>query len=77
MLENMAKLLNGYEFVGVEGSDMLWKKEYTQEVIVEIVNTASEGILIIITEKNIEERVPKLLKVLKETNIIHFEKKEK
>lgn len=53
------------------------EKEYTQEAIVEIVNTASESILIIITGKNIEERVPKLLKVLKETNIIHFEKKEK
>lgn len=41
---------------------MLWKKEYTQEVIVEIVNTASESILIIFTGIDIEERVDKLLK---------------
>lgn len=73
----MVKFSNAYVFVTVEKIDMLWGKEYTLEAIVEIVNTASESILIIIKGKNIEERVPKLLKVLKETNIIYFEKKEK
>ena len=76
VVENMVNFLNDYEYVGIEEIDMLWGKEYTQEAIAEIVNIASKKTLIIFTGINIEERVPKLLKKLKETDIIYFEKKE-
>lgn len=74
--KSMLKFLNAHEIVGVEEIDMLWGKEYTQEAIAEIINIVSENTLVILTGIGIEERVPKLLKKLKETNIIYFEKKE-
>ena len=74
--KNMVEFLKAYEIVGVEEIDMLWGKEYTQEAIAEIINIVSESTLIIFTGISIEDRVPKLLKKFKETNIIYFEKKE-